>query len=466
MISKVATVRSSSAFNIKTLNDYLRLGHKDEPKLENERVINFFTLNMYADDLETATQEMMYTASLNTRSKCSKYMHLVLSLSEGEKSDLDTWKKIINDYVKEVGMENHQVIAVQHNDNGKEHFHLIINRIDTEKHTRVNDYKLYYKLQKFDEKIEEKYSLKQFDHKSDQKIDYQQSALNHAKDIEKKSEHQTLLTYLLDHKDEILSSVSSWKELQNKLYEFDCQLAVKGRGLVIRSLNPEHEQEVKASSFDRSFSYKKLVEKLGLPPSDLNNEPEKKESEKKNKNEFKTVNSEQNKDTFTSKPLTKNAKRIEYTEYFFKKIEERGDRVIDKGDRLIIKKHNDRRTLYDSLKIAKKRFGNGHIEITGNRKFQLEMMNTALKMHIDVKFSNPEIKQLYDQKYREQQYQEQKIARLNQEIFKEKVKKQIEFNKNQRKIENDRQNRRNQQHSNSTRNKTTEKRSKQSDFHR
>lgn len=455
MISKVATVRSSSAFNIKTLNDYLRLGHKDEPKLENERVINFFTLNMYSDDLETATQEMMYTASLNTRSKCSKYMHLVLSLSEGEKSDLDTWKKIINDYVKEVGMENHQVIAVQHNDNGKEHFHLIINRIDTEKHTRVNDYKLYYKLQKFDEKIEEKYNLKQFDHKSDQKIDYQQSALKHAKDIEKKSEHQTLLTYLLEHKDEILSSVSSWKELQNKLYEFDCQLAVKGRGLVIRSLNPEHKQEVKASSFDRSFSYKKLVEKLGLPPTDLNQELLEEEQKKKKK-----------KQVFVEIPLTKNAKRIEYTEYFFKKIEERGDRVIDKGDRLIIKKHNDRRTLYDSLKIAKKRFGNGHIEITGNRKFQLEMMTVALKMHIEVSFSNPEIEKLYTKKFFEQQYQEQKLARLNQEIFKEKSKKQIEIEK-QRKIENDRQNRRiDQQHSKSGRNSRNEERSQQPDFHR
>ncbi len=455
MISKVATVRSSSAFNIKTLNDYLRLGHKDEPKLENERVINFFTLNMYSDDLETATQEMMYTASLNTRSKCSKYMHLVLSLSEGEKSDLDTWKKIINDYVKEVGMENHQVIAVQHNDNGKEHFHLIINRIDTEKHTRVNDYKLYYKLQKFDEKIEEKYSLKQFDHKSDQKINYQQSALKHAKEIEKKSEHQTLLTYLLEHKDEILSSVSSWKELQNKLYEFDCQIAVKGRGLVIRSLNPEHEQEVKASSFDRSFSYKKLVEKLGLPPTDLNQELPEEEQKKKKK-----------KQVFVEIPLTKNAKRIEYTEYFFKKIEERGDRVIDKGDRLIIKKHNDRRTLYDSLKIAKKRFGNGHIEITGNRKFQLEMMTAALKMHIEVSFSNPEIEKLYTKKFFEQQYQEQKLARLNQEIFKEKSKKQIEIEK-QRKIENDRQNRRiDQQHSKSGRNSRNEERSQQPDFHR
>ena len=415
MISKVATVRSSSAFNIKTLNDYLRLGHKDEPKLENERVINFFTLNMYADDLETATQEMMYTASLNTRSKCSKYMHLVLSLSEGEKSDLDTWKKIINDYVKEVGMENHQVIAVQHNDNGKEHFHLIINRIDTEKHTRVNDYKLYYKLQKFDEKIEEKYSLKQFDHKSDQKIDYQQSALNHAKDIEKKSEHQTFLSYLLEHKDDILKA-NSWKELQEKLAQYDCCIKVKGRGLVIKSLNPEHKDEAKASSFDRNFSYSKLVKKWGLPPSDLNNEPDKKESEKKNKNEFKTVNSEPNKDTFTSKPLTKNAKRIEYTAYFFLKIKERKDLVIDKGNRLIVKKHNDPRTLYDTLKIAKKRFGNGHIRINGDRKFQLAMMNVAMKMNIDVKLSDPILQREYELKRTRLRFEQKQ--RIEQERIK------------------------------------------------
>ena len=459
MISKVATVRSSSAFNIKTLNDYLRLGHKDEPKQENERVINFFTLNMYADDLETATQEMMYTASLNTRSKCSKYMHLVLSLSEGEKSDLDTWKKIINDYVKEVGMEKHQVIAVQHNDNGKEHFHLIINRIDTEKHTRVNDFKLYYKLQKFDEKIEEKYNLKQFDHKADQNIDYQQSALNHAKDIEKKSEHQTFLSYLLEHKDDILKA-NSWKELQEKLAQYDCCIKVKGRGLVIKSLNPEHKDEAKASSFDRNFSYSKLVKKWGLPPSDLNNEPEKKESEKKNKNEFKTVNSEPNKDTFTSKPLTKNAKRIEYTAYFFLKIKERKDLVIDKGNRLIVKRHNDPRTLYDTLKIAKKRFGNGHIRINGDRKFQLAMMNAAMKMNIDVKLSDPILQREYELKctrlrFEQKQRIEQERIRYNSLLELELQRKKYE-----------RENRRNQQHSEFTRNKRNEERSKQPDFHR
>ena len=459
MISKVATVRSSSAFNIKTLNDYLRLGHKDEPKLENERVINFFTLNMYADDLETATQEMMYTASLNTRSKCSKYMHLVLSLSEGEKSDLDTWKKIINDYVKEVGMENHQVIAVQHNDNGKEHFHLIINRIDTEKHTRVNDYKLYYKLQKFDEKIEEKYSLKQFDHKSDQKIDYQQSALNHAKDIEKKSEHQTFLSYLLEHKDDILKA-NSWKELQEKLAQYDCCIKVKGRGLVIKSLNPEHKDEAKASSFDRNFSYSKLVKKWGLPPSDLNNEPDKKESEKKNKNEFKTVNSEPNKDTFTSKPLTKNAKRIEYTAYFFLKIKERKDLVIDNGNRLIVKKHNDPRTLYDTLKIAKKRFGNGHIRINGDRKFQLAMMNVAMKMNIDVKLSDPILQREYELKRTRLRFEQKQ--RIEQERI--KYNSLLELELQRKKYE--RENRRNQQHSNIRRNQSEKTRDSDRAFSR
>ncbi len=459
MISKVATVRSSSAFNIKTLNDYLRLGHKDEPKQENERVINFFTLNMYADDLETATQEMMYTASLNTRSKCSKYMHLVLSLSEGEKSDLDTWKKIINDYVKEVGMEKHQVIAVQHNDNGKEHFHLIINRIDTEKHTRVNDYKLYYKLQKFDEKIEEKYSLKQFDHKSDQKIDYQQSALNHAKDIEKKSEHQTFLSYLLEHKDDILKA-NSWKELQEKLAQYDCCIKVKGRGLVIKSLNPEHKDEAKASSFDRNFSYSKLVKKWGLPPSDLNNEPEKKESDKKNKNEFKTVNSEPNKDTFTSKPLTKNAKRIEYTAYFFLKIKERKDLVIDKGNRLIVKKHNDPRTLYDTLKIAKKRFGNGHIRINGDRKFQLAMMNVAMKMNIDVKLSDPILQREYELKCTRLRFEQKQ--RIEQERI--KYNSLLELELQRKKYE--RENRRNQQHSNIRRNQSEKTRDSDRAFSR
>ena len=83
---------------------------------------------------------------------------------------------------------------------------------------------LYRKLQKFDEEIEKKYNLKQFDHKADTSHDFQQSALNRAKDVEKKTEHQSLLSYLLEHKEVIKNSATSWKDLQNKLLELDKHL--------------------------------------------------------------------------------------------------------------------------------------------------------------------------------------------------------------------------------------------------
>ncbi len=253
---------------------------------------------------------------------------------------------------------------------------------------------------------------------------------------------------------------NEWKELQEKLAQYDCCIKVKGRGLVIKSLNPEHKDEAKASSFDRNFSYSKLVKKWGLPPSDLNNEPEKKESDKTNKNEFKTVNSEPNKDTFTSKPLTKNAKRIEYTAYFFLKIKERKDLVIDKGNRLIVKKHNDPRTLYDTLKIAKKRFGNGHIRINGDRKFQLAMMNVAMKMNIDVKLSDPILQREYELKCTRLRFEQKQ--RIEQERI--KYNSLLELELQRKKYE--RENRRNQQHTNIRRNQSEKTRDSDRAFSR
>ena len=440
MISKVAKVKSSSAFNIKTLNEYLRLGHKDDPKMENERVKSFFTLNMYSDDLETATQEMMYTASLNTRSKCSKYMHLVLSLSEGESLTDEQWKLVAKDYLKEVNMTDHQAIAVRHGDNGKDHLHLIINRIDTNTHARTNDYQLYRKLQKFDEEIEKKYNLKQFDHKADTTHDFQQSALNRAKDVEKKTEHQSLLSYLLEHKEEIKNSATSWKDLQQKLLEFDCQIVVKGRGLVIKSLNKDHLSEVKASSFDRDFSYSKLIKKFGLPPADLNKEPTEQEKDK-----VKQVKS------YVAIPLTKKAKRIEYTAYFFKKIESRGDKILDKGNKFIVKKLDSPDTVRDLLKISKKRFGNGNIRVNGDRNFQRRVMYHALKMNIDIKLSDPVLQREYDLKWSRLKFEEKNRALIAQEKI--KYNSLLELQLEQKRKEHERQNRGNKQHTKSERDK-------------
>ncbi len=420
MISKISPVTSASFKCIATLSEYLRHGHKEELKEEHERVSDFFTMNMYADDLETATQEMMYYASLNTRSNKSKYMHLVLSLPEHETLDQATWKNVISDYLDAVGMNGHQCIAVQHEDNGKQHYHLIINRVDTQTHARVNDYLLYRKLQKFDEEIEKKYNLQCFDHQS-----YDQKVERKARVIDSKSEHQSFISFLHEHKEEIISA-KSWKELLSNLQKLNCTIAIKGRGLIIKSLS-DKDQAVKASTFDRSFSYAKLVAKFGVFPdfSKLNTEAS--EAPQIPQTEYK------------QKPLTKNAKRIEYSQYFIKRILDRHDNVVDKGDRLLVHKAKSYETYQDLLKIAKRRFGDGNIVAKGRYDFQKRMMYHAIKMNIKVKFTDAKVQQEYEQQLTKIKHQKAQIAKQHRKMQME----QAMHNQEQReRLLNDRQNRR------------------------
>ena len=447
MISKLSKVASASATCIASLSSYLAHGHKDELKTQQERITDCFTLNMYADafvdDLDTATEEMMFYASLNTRSEKSKYMHLVLSLSENETLDQATWKNIVADYLEAVGMKNHQCIAVQHKDNGKEHYHLIINRIDTKTRTRVNDYKMFYKLQRFDEQIEEKYNLQRYDHKvynRDNPQVLENKAERKARDIESKSEHESFIFYLLNYKQEIINS-RSWSELFSNLNKLNCTIAVKGRGLVIKSLS-DQKVEVKASTFDRSFSYKKLMDKYGFydftkPPKP---EPELPKTE------------------YKAEPITKNAKRIEYSKFFLQLILERHDKVIDKGDRFVVSKAKSYKTYQDLLKIAKRRFGDGKIVATGSYDFQKRLMYHAIKMNIKVKFSDAKVQREY----------EQRLATLNHQQKTEFVKRQRNIIKRDQELKNDRQNirARDQQRVRSQESTRTQQTTQSRSFHR
>lgn len=407
MISKVSPITSSHHRCIDPLIEYLTHGHKDELKDEKERVSDFFTMNLYADDLETATQEMMYYASLNTRSSKSKYMHLILSLPENEKLDQATWKNIVSDYLDAVGMTGHQCIAVQHEDNGKQHYHLVINRIDVNTHARVNDYLLYKKLQRFDEQIEKKYNLNQFEHVKT----FENKSERVARDIEKKSEHQSFISYLLLHKEEIINS-KSWNELFNNLKKLNCTIAVKGRGLIIKSLSNK-DYAIKASTFDRSFSYAKLIKKFGFY-----------DFEKSHSNSSQDAQPEPAKTEYKQEPVTKNAKRIEYSQYFFKRILERHDDVVDKGNRLLVHKAKSYKTYQDILKIAKRRFGDGKIVATGSNDFQRRLMYHAIKMNIKVKFSDLKVQQEYERQLAKLKYKKAQIAKLHRE--QEAMKRQQE----------------------------------------
>jgi len=204
-----------------------------------------------------------------------------------------------------------------------------------------------------------------------------------------------------------------------------------------------------------------LIKKFGLPPADLNKEPTEQEKDK-----VKQVKS------YVAIPLTKKAKRIEYTAYFFKKIESRGDKILDKGNKFIVKKLDSPDTVRDLLKISKKRFGNGNIRVNGDRNFQRRVMYHALKMNIDIKLSDKVLQREYEQKLRMKLQADMNRANQTQEKLREQTRgikaqelkqKQSELEKRK---EHERQDRRNQQHTKSERNQSEKTRNSHHDFSR
>lgn len=77
----------------------------------------------------------MDTARLNapsaTRPDVEKPIwHAALSLPEHERYDAEKWREIVSDFMRHIGLENHEWTAVVHNETAHQHAHIVANRVD------------------------------------------------------------------------------------------------------------------------------------------------------------------------------------------------------------------------------------------------------------------------------------------------------------------------------------------------
>ena len=87
-------------------------------------------------------------------------MHVIVSLSPGEKPDNATLLAMVEDSAKELGFEKNQFIAVTHNDTDHLHLHIVVNRVGFDGKT-LSDSNNYKKIAAYCRKMEVKYNLKQ-----------------------------------------------------------------------------------------------------------------------------------------------------------------------------------------------------------------------------------------------------------------------------------------------------------------
>src|SRR5574344_1237974 len=280
IIKTVAKKKNPNDKDIFSLTDYLTDSKIDK---RIDRIDEFFSINCVkdapaetAEDVIACSYDMFLIAKRNQRSQTSKYKHLTISLADGEDLSLEQFKEIASEILKDFKMEGHQLFAIKHSDNGRPHYHVVINKVNPTNYNCITPYRDHLILREICNRFEERFDLQ----KTNKKTSYQDSKLSSVTAQFERTGTKSLLEYVLDIKDELDQS-SSWEEFHQKLSENNLIIKQRGNGLVIQDNNTK--DCTKCSSVDRLFSLKNLEKKLGkYEASVLSIAPKKSYSKKKN----------------------------------------------------------------------------------------------------------------------------------------------------------------------------------------
>lgn len=248
MIIKKSVMKSNDKSSYARLAKYIM----EEQTPEKIRNVAMWTNSIYDnDDIDLFMKEVKAVQDSNTLSKDDKTYHLIVSFKEDE-IDINKLKNIENEIVTAMGFEEHQRLCVVHNDTDNLHLHIAINKINPETNKIYTPYRDYQKLNDIAAAIEFKYGLKEDNHIKSER------PYSKAVDIEKSSYLQSLQSYI---KNIDLNDVTSWEDFHIKLNEAGIMYQKKGAGAVFT--NENKKLYVKASSIDREYSIKRLVQRFG-----------------------------------------------------------------------------------------------------------------------------------------------------------------------------------------------------------
>lgn len=225
------------------------------PQSKQERVGVIKATNCQSQDVQDAVTEVNITQRLNTRSESDKTYHLVISFRPGEKPSEEVLNAIEESICQSLGFGDHQRLSAVHHDTDNLHIHVAINKINPDTLTIHNPYNDYRVLAESCAYLEKKYGLEVDNH-----MPTRSASEKRAKDMERHSGIQSLLSWVKAECAEQLLNAHSWQELHQAMRQNGLELRQKGNGFIIAG--PDG-LAVKASSVDRSLSRAALEKKLG-----------------------------------------------------------------------------------------------------------------------------------------------------------------------------------------------------------
>ena len=117
---------ADTGMGFKGCKEYLLHGHLDD--MNPDRVDWIESRNLATYDPDIAVPIMRATANLSTRCKKPLY-HMSISWPPNYHPAQDEMSMVADDTLEHLGLSDHQVLIIAHNDTDHAHMHLMINRV-------------------------------------------------------------------------------------------------------------------------------------------------------------------------------------------------------------------------------------------------------------------------------------------------------------------------------------------------
>ena len=271
IVKKVKTTlrkeKKPKAWQIKDLVDYIRHPHNVNPE---EKVEYSGSRNFLSNTHAGQRAEMIGLAHETVHSKMP-VQHWIFSWKEGEQPTEQQVEEFVDIFLEKMGLQGHQTVFGLHNNTENFHLHIAVNRVnpDTLKVIQPHkgfDIKAAHRIlaiaenkQGWESEKNALYAVLEngeiVERLRKKEIKPQQPAL----DFEHARGEKSAQRMAQERGHEIIKSAGSWKELHENLENVGLRFEKKGSGAIIFV----GDIAVKASSVDRKFSMKKLVDRLG-----------------------------------------------------------------------------------------------------------------------------------------------------------------------------------------------------------
>jgi len=227
---------------------YLEHGEAGEHR---DRVLWVESRNLPTEDPETAARLMAAHARESVRTQRPVY-HFVIAFDPGDPVDRESMRRVADAVLRKLGLEEHQVLIVAHNDTEHPHMHLVVNRVHPKRHVAWENSWDWPKIEQELRVQEVELGMRRVPGHHG-RVPGREPAPALARG------DAAFLRFVQERAGPVLAGAQSWAEVEQGLAAVGLRVRVKGGGLTIH----DGRQEVKASDVDRAFSRGKMEQRCG-----------------------------------------------------------------------------------------------------------------------------------------------------------------------------------------------------------